>query len=998
MIKHPRKYCRLILGFLACSALLGGASVSAQVGTSTFGQIDDFEGPEGSLNGRLGWSSNGGEIVVDPANSNNRVARLGGTGDRGSHIPAVIANGQTGTLFFRLRVDTDNSDPANPVLNWSIGMSDVALTGNGEFGDFEAQLNQNRDAGNDYPDYVRIRDAGAFIPLTPLRAEVWYKVWMVINNATDATQVYMQGGQFATQTLVQSEDGRSSFTFRNSGGGPAGNDLIRFFIRLTGSHAGNLYLDDIWLNSARADLSDPSTIPVVDLPPAFSDFNPRSGATFHTASEGLSFQVTTADPGGIPANGVTLVLNGIDVSTSLVISGPANARQVQYNSLAPDTVYNALITARDATGRERQATISFDTRNHFVLPADFAYPLTAARADSPGFTARVTQAYDPVVLPNTEARAESQLAGELIDPAIGEPYYENAMPGPNPDGSHNQSIINWNYDAGFGAEQGNFRSPAFPDDPIPGIIFGYQDNIAGEVRAYLELPAGLHTMGVNSDDGFVVSAGVDHRDLFRVPLGRFDGGRGSADTTFQFRVETPGLYPLRLVWYQGSGGANLEWFSVDENGNKILINDRSNPRAIKAWRALSVPTKPYVTSISPRPGEAQIPLDARISVTIQDGGAQVVPNSVGLLLNGQTVTPVVTRSGSSALVTYSSPSNLPILSTNTLTLTYSDSANPARARTVNSTFVTLRGRTQFNGFTLIDDFEGAAGPLSGRFGEWFSNGGQVIDDPVAQANRVAGFVGGSGDRGSHIEARIAEGQTGTLFFRMMLGTDNSDPATPVLNWSVGMTDLALTGDGAFGDYEAQLNQNRDAGNDFPDEIRIRDGGAFTSIERLEPQVWYKFWLVINNQSDTTQVYAQGGRFATPTLLQSRDGVSTFTFRNSGGGPQPNDLVRFFVRLAGSHSGALYLDDVWIDPATSNMADPTESKPAPAVSLNIARSGNELLLSWPAQGTDSHVLQTAASLSQPSWSAVATQPAVTQGQKQVTVPITGTAGFYRLRAQ
>jgi hypothetical protein len=1000
MMKHPKKQQLHLLSVLTCSALLFGACAWAQaVGTSSFAQIDDFEGPEGALDGRLGlWFSNGGQIVVDPANATNRVAGfIGGSGDRGSHIPAIIANGQTGTLFFRLRVDSDNSDPGTPVLNWSVGMSDVVISGNGAFGDYEAQLNQNRDAGNVYPDHVRIRDAGLFITLTPLQAEVWYKVWMVIDNEADTTQVYMQGGQFSTQTLVQGEFGESSFTFRNSGAGPAANNLVRFFVRLAGSHAGSLYLDDLWLNSAKLDLSDPTTKPVADLPPTLSGFNPRSGATFHPAAEGISFQVASADPGGIPANGITMVLNGVDVSANLIISGPANEREVRYSGLQEDTVYSVMITARDASGRERQATISFDTRRHYVLPGEFAFPLTAARGDAPGFTARITQVYDLVVLPSSEARAESQLAGELIDPATGEAYMELSSPGTNLDGSYNQALINWNINSGLGAEQGNFRAPGFPDDPIPGIFVGYNDNIAGEILAYLELPAGLHTLGVNSDDGFVLSAGVDHRDSLRVSVGRFDGARGSADSLIQFVVETPGLYPFRLVWYQGSGGANLEWFSVDETGQKILINDRANPNSIKAWRALSVPSRPYVRSVSPRRGEGQVPLDAAIAITLQDGGTQVVPGSVGLVLNGQTVSPVVTKTGSSTLVTYAPPSNLPILSTNTLTLTYSDNATPAHVRTATSSFVTLRGRTQFNGFTLIDDFEGALGPLNGRFGEWFSNGGEVVNDPAAAANRVAGFVGGTGDRGSHIEATIAEGQTGTLFFRLMVGSDNSDLATPVLNWSVGMSDVAISGNGGFGDYEAQLNQNRDAGNDFPEEVRVRDGSVFTSLEELEAQVWYKFWLVIDNQNDTTQVFAEGGRLATRTLLQSRDGASTFTFRNSAAGPQANDLIRFFVRLSGSHTGAFYLDDIWIAPTSSNMADPTESKPVAPATLNIARLGNELVLSWPAQGTDSFVLQSSASLLPANWSAVATAPVTSDGQKRVTVPITGVSGFYRLRA-
>ena len=67
-------------------------------------------------------------------------------------------------------------------------------------------------------------------------------------------------------------------------------------------------------------------------------------------------------------------------------------------------------------------------------------------------------------------------------------------------------------------------------------------------------------------------------------LGSFDGGRGASDTVFAFNVTQPGLYPMRLLWFEGGGGANLEWFTVTSDGTKVPINDPSNPNAIKAYQ------------------------------------------------------------------------------------------------------------------------------------------------------------------------------------------------------------------------------------------------------------------------------------------------------------------------------------------------------------------------------------------------------------------------------
>jgi hypothetical protein len=742
-----------------------------------------------------------------------------------------------------------------------------------------------------------------------------------------------------------------------------------------------------------------------DSPPAFGEFAPVSGATFYNAADGLSFRVTTQDPGGIPTSGITMTLNGENVTSSLDISGEAQNRQVAFSALQPETSYTAVITVTDASGRERVATLLFDTRTHFTLPSDWAFPLDAAKTDTAGLVAKVVQAHTfSGTLPNTEARAEAQLAGTLIDTFDGSPYANDAFPGPH-GGLYHESVINWNMNAeGLGAEIGSFQAPNFPDAPIPGIpgFDNHFDNIAAEVLAYLELPAGLHTFGVNSDDGFVLWAGYDHRDALAAVLGRFDGGRGSADTIFRFNVNTPGIYPFRLLWYQGSGGANLEFFSVDaDTGQKILINDRANPNAIKAWREVTAPRRSYVTSVSPRNNARGVPLDSTFSMTIQDNATQVQTGSVAMTLNGQTVNPTVSKAAGLTTISFAPAENLAGNTTNRISVTFSDNASPANVRTVTSSFVTVRAPTVFNGFTMIDNFEGGTlGDLNGRF-EWSANGAVVTVDPQNPNNQVAGFIGGSGDRGTHIPATLPDGATGTLFYRLKVATDNSDLSTPVLNWSVGMSDVEITGNGAFGDYESQMNQNRDAGNELPEEIRIRDAGTFVSLEPLQPAVWYKLWMVIDNQSDTTQVYMQGGQFETQTLLQAADGTSTFTFRNSGGGPVANDLIRFFVRLAGSHAGSLYLDDIWLDATKQNLADPSAFQPEPPVDpvdvlLGIARSENNVTLSWSAANSENYVLESSNALPSTNWTPVTTPPMVSNGQKTVTEPISESARFYRLR--
>ena len=58
---------------------------------------------------------------------------------------------------------------------------------------------------------------------------------------------------------------------------------------------------------------------------------------------------------------------------------------------------------------------------------------------------------------------------------------------------------------------------------------------------------------------------------------------------------------MRLLWVEGGGGANIEFFSVDDKGTKILINDPDNADAIKAYRTAD--SAPYISRVAPAAGE-----------------------------------------------------------------------------------------------------------------------------------------------------------------------------------------------------------------------------------------------------------------------------------------------------------------------------------------------------------------------------------------------------------
>src|SRR5213075_338865 len=100
-------------------------------------------------------------------------------------------------------------------------------------------------------------------------------------------------------------------------------------------------------------------------------------------------------------------------------------------------------------------------------------------------------------------------------------------------------IINWSsrrVPGQSGAEIGNFQTmlTGTPDDPIPGLpgtgltgAAGIQ-NVAAEIFAYLDLPAGYQKFGINGDDGWAVQIGTPGQTN-RAILVTVDRGAGSAD-------------------------------------------------------------------------------------------------------------------------------------------------------------------------------------------------------------------------------------------------------------------------------------------------------------------------------------------------------------------------------------------------------------------------------------------------------------------------------------
>jgi hypothetical protein len=692
---------------------------------------------------------------------------------------------------------------------------------------------------------------------------------------------------------------------------------------------------------------------------------------------------------------------------------------VSFSNLVALAEYSGVITVRDAGGREVSQSFTFDTLDPVALPTAYAFPVTNAAASASGMRAIVVQG--PNLTPglaNTQARAEAQLAGTLIDTTTGEPYFNEATPSTdNPDGAYNVEIVNWSVQAESGTERGSFQAPTFPDQPFPGLA--HTLNFAVEVLAFLELQPGRYYMGVNSDDGFAVYTGPNARDLFAMNLGRFDGGRGATDSIFQFRVTEAGLYPFRLVYYQGEGDGNLEWFTMNPlTGAKVLINDRANPVAIKSWRQISVQERPHIASVAPARGAANVKVDAPIVVTVQEYGAPI--QTAQFTVNGQAVTPQITRSGSLATLTYDPPQNLPSENNNVVQVTFTDSASRSRTETFqfNTEYVppVVQGKNiVWVGFHSADDQPTDAAIARGftnasdiAYTTLLTNAGHTVTRYVTTAAPDVAYLQGfdlviisranpSGNFQTAESSELWHSLTNPVIHlggytlrqnRLGLFTGNNIPDTTSTNIVLS---VKVPNHPIF--QGIQLDATTNTVNTYAHRV-VHPVGAVRgiSVNRDPVPEGGTILATVANPTDGAvngviiSEYPAGTRMANA----SSNVIAGHQLVLLTGGREPDGVDASVAGLydLDPDGAKIFLN------AIGYMTGSLEPEPA-QISMSARREGSNLIISWPSEGASGFVLQATDSLTNRNWQNVGGAATTNGGVTSQSVPITGTMRFFRL---
>jgi hypothetical protein len=383
---------------------------------------------------------------------------------------------------------------------------------------------------------------------------------------------------------------------------------------------------------------------------------------------------------------IAMTLDGNPIAHTSAVSGGINRLyHLLADPLAAGTVHTATLAYTDTGGNQFNLVREFTVAPYATVPASYAL---AAAASTPGVTANRIYQFNigtprfPTSAENATPTAETQLAGEMIDPNTGTPRPNVALnPGPITIGGAPEAGLDWtpyvNWEQAFGninatgGQPDNFNSDeppgtqgqldgAYGNYYPPGLfltadITNPADNFVIETIGYARLKRGLNTWGVNSDDGFKVSVAPGQPSPVGIVLGEFSGGRGASDTIFDFWVEADGDYPVRMLWWEGNGGGNAEWFSVNNaTREKILIGDTDYYPADTVQVFRTGQGRAHVRAISPAPGYTGAERDLTLRVELANGRTSYVAGSAKMFYNGTEVTPTV----AGTVFTYTIPGTL----------------------------------------------------------------------------------------------------------------------------------------------------------------------------------------------------------------------------------------------------------------------------------------------------------------------------------------------------
>jgi hypothetical protein len=233
---------------------------------AAFVAIDNFNSyVQGSnINGQGGWGTGaqanfGAVVAADPASAANNVLQTSNTGGTGRVFNDFLASrslsvptGTSATLFSRFRSTAAGVDIAfgSSDLDQAALLADA--TSGARFNNFEAY---GRVVTNGTQ--FQVRNGGGFtdgVNSYVVAPDTWYNLWFVLDNTAFTYKAYVQGPSDAGPVQYLGGTATGDFAFRTTAT-PHGN-LISYLLD-SNATSGSTYFDDIYLDPAGANLSNP---------------------------------------------------------------------------------------------------------------------------------------------------------------------------------------------------------------------------------------------------------------------------------------------------------------------------------------------------------------------------------------------------------------------------------------------------------------------------------------------------------------------------------------------------------------------------------------------------------------------------------------------------------------------------------------------------------------------------------------------------------------------
>jgi hypothetical protein len=582
----------------------------------------------------------------------------------------------------------------------------------------------------------------------------------------------------------------------------------------------------------------------------------------------------------------TVVLKFDDATVTPSISQSGNTTTISYTPpamLEPLSIHSVALAFRDdatPTPNDLGTQFRFAVGTFFPLEVDAALPVGSA--NTPGFKIRTVQAHpyilsvgNPTNLPMTLTRAIQHINGTLRG-VEGQLLADES--------TDKNTTFAWpdviNFHTG-GTEVGAFTGD-LPFPGIPGVGAPQSDpprdphstQFTTEVLTFLNLKQGIHRFGasvnvsrvdVNDDDYYALFVGRNPRDVFSQIVGEYARNIPDAfpenavsHNEFTFFAPKDGVYPFRLLFAQGGREASLEWYSVDSStGEKILINDPANPKAIKAFQNTSASGAniPYIAEVSPSPGTLGNKASDPVRVLIDDSASQLNTNSLRLTFDGANVTPTLQTEVPSTMITTKrtivtyQPNLTRTKITNEVRLVYSDNASPVNTITRDWSFTisAQRGTT-----TIVRgqwDFDkGNLSATVGRPLEYFDGaGGQTETGTKFGTTTALGIPDIGGQPALVME--VPGQDSNAIGYKMFHGIAPNGGGTRVNQYTLIMDlmmDTVNTGSGAASLIQIDSENNTNDGDLFWQDNNFGQGqGGYVGTGIFTAGAWHRVAIAVD---------------------------------------------------------------------------------------------------------------------------------------------------------